>query len=81
MRDFIASSSYFGLVLSLGAYSVGMALNSRFKLAVFNPLLISIVLTILVLITLGIDYETYNASAKFLSYLLTPATVCLAVPL
>ena len=28
-----------------------------------------------------IDYDTYNASAQYLSYLLTPATVCLAIPL
>ena len=27
------------------------------------------------------DYESYENSAQYLSYLLTPATVCLAVPL
>ena len=27
------------------------------------------------------DFESYNRSAKYLSYLLTPATVCLAIPL
>ncbi len=27
------------------------------------------------------DYESYNQSAQYLSYLLTPATVCLAIPL
>lgn len=33
------------------------------------------------LVTAHIDYEVYYAGAKYLSYLLTPATVCLAVPL
>lgn len=28
-----------------------------------------------------IPYESYNEGAKYLSYLLTPATVCLAIPL
>ena len=56
-------------------------LQKKFRLAVFNPLLISIILTILVLVTAHIDYKTYYASAKYLSYLLTPATVCLAIPL
>jgi predicted murein hydrolase (TIGR00659 family) len=56
-------------------------LKKKFKLGLFNPLLVSIVLTIAVLIVAKIDYDTYNASAKYLSWLLTPATVCLAVPL
>ena len=34
-----------------------------------------------VLVVLDIDYEQYNEGAKYISYLLTPATVCLAVPL
>ena len=47
----------------------------------FNPLLISIILVMAVLLIFHVDYETYNEGAKYLSYLLTPATVCLAIPL
>lgn len=47
----------------------------------FNPLLISIFLVIAVLLIFDVDYERYNEGAKYLSYLLTPATVCLAIPL
>ena len=46
-----------------------------------NPLLISIALTIVILLACKVDYKSYNDSAKYLSYLLTPATVCLAIPL
>lgn len=46
-----------------------------------KPLLISIVLVIAFLLVFHVDYESYNLSAKYLSYLLTPATVCLAIPL
>lgn len=60
---------------------VGAALKKKFKLGILNPLLVSIVITILVLLVGKIDYEVYNESAKYLSYLLTPATVCLAIPL
>ena len=59
----------------------GVVLQKRFRLALFNPLLLSVIVTILVLVTAHIDYEVYYAGAKYLSYLLTPATVCLAVPL
>ena len=36
---------------------------------------------IIFLLLTGISYETYQYGAKYLSYLLTPVTVCLAVPL
>ena len=36
---------------------------------------------IVFLVAFDIPYESYNAGAKYLSYLLTPATVCLAIPL
>ena len=43
--------------------------------------MISIFLVIAVLLIFDVDYERYNEGAKYLSYLLTPATVCLAIPL
>lgn len=81
MNDFFQTSVFAGSALSLAAYMVGCFVKKKCKLAVFNPLLISIVISLLVIVTGGIDYETYNGSAKYLSWLLTPATVCLAVPL
>ena len=39
------------------------------------------IITIVVLLVSGVDYEIYNEGAKYLSWLLTPATVCLAIPL
>jgi predicted murein hydrolase (TIGR00659 family) len=81
MNDLFLTSSYAGVVISLIAYMVGVCLKKKFKLGIFNPLLVSIVLTIAVLLVAKIDYDTYNVSAKYLSWMLTPATVCLAVPL
>ncbi len=81
MIEFISNSAFFGAFISVGAYVLGMALQKRFKLAIFNPLFISILCVIAVLLCTGISYKTYNLSAKYLSYFLTPATVCLAIPL
>ena len=81
MKDMLLSSAYFGALISLAAYFVGLQLKKKFHLAILNPLLISVVLVISVLLALDIDYESYNAGAKYLSYLLTPATVSLAIPL
>lgn len=81
MSEWILSSAYFGVVLSIGAFLVGRALQRRFKHPLCNPLLIAIVLVILFLLVFDVDYGTYQSSTKLLSTLLTPATVCLAIPL
>ena len=81
MSDFLSNSAYFGVLISLVSYWLGAILKKRFKSALINPLLISIILTIPSLLVLHIDYSTYYEGAKYLSWLLTPATVALAVPL
>lgn len=81
MTEFILNSAYFGAVLSVGAFLLGRALQKRVKHPLCNPLLIAIVLVILFLLVFDLDYESYQRSARYLSYFLTPATVCLAIPL
>ena len=81
MAEFASSSLFFGAFLSLAAYGVGVFLRSRWKFALFNPLLVAIVLVVVFLVGFKIDYATYMEGARYISYLLTPATVCLAVPL
>jgi len=81
MNDFFGQSAFAGAVLSLTAYFIGVRLKKRFRLAVFNPLLVAIVLTIGVLMAAKVEYVNYCSGAKLLSWLLTPATVCLAIPL
>ena len=81
MKAFLTDSVFFGALLSLAGYELGLILKKRFKLAIFNPLLIASISVIAVLLFLDIDYESYNEGGKYLSYLLTPATVSLAVPL
>ena len=81
MTDFFAESVFFGAVISILAYWIGTAIQKRWKYAIFNPLLIAIVIIILVLMVMGIDYDVYNKGAEYVTYFLTPATVCFAIPL
>ena len=81
MKDFLTNSVFFGAVISLVAYEIGTLLKKKFKLAIFNPLLIAVICVMAVLILFHIDYDTYNEGGQYISYLLTPATVSLAVPL
>lgn len=79
--SFIQESMYFGFVLSLAAYLAGVKLKKKFGWAILNPLLVAVVLVVACLLVFHIDYQDYNESAKYISYLLTPSTVCLAIPL
>lgn len=81
MADFLGNSLFFGVAISLVGYEVGLLLRRKFALAILNPLLIAICCVILFNKALGIPYADYYEGAKYLSYLLTPATVALAVPL
>ena len=81
MKEILCNSAYFGVTVSLIGYGAGIMLKKKFKYAFLNPLLISIIFVIGVVMLCGVDYESYANSAQYLSYLLTPATVCLAVPL
>ena len=81
MNEFFAGSTTIGVVISLAFYYFGIFLKNKFKSSLINPLLISIVLTLCFLLVFRIDYESYNVSGRYLSYLLTPATVSLAIPL
>ena len=81
MKEILCNSAYFGVTVSLIGYGAGIMLKKKFKYAFLNPLLISIIFVIGVVMLCGVDYESYENSAQYLSYLLTPAKVCLAVPL
>ena len=81
MNEILSESVYFGFVATLGAYLLGSWLRKKTGIAVLNPLLTASLLIIAVLLAGRIDYEVYNEGAQYVSYLLTPATVCLAIPL
>ena len=81
MKEFLTTSTYFGVFFCLGAYVLGIAIQKKVRHPLVNGMLIADILVIGVLLLLDIDYEKFQESAQPLSYLLTPATVCLAIPL
>lgn len=77
----LQESVYLGAVVSLGAYYLSLGIKKKWKYAILNPLLITVIFIILFLTAFQINYDTYYEGAKYISYFLTPATVCLAIPL
>lgn len=81
MNDILIESVFFGVGLTLLCFEIGQIAKKKLKIPLFNPILIATVLIIGALLLLDMDYDTYYEGAKYISYLLTPATVCLAIPM
>lgn len=93
MHDLAANVSFFGIFLTGVTYILAIAIQKRFKSSILNPLLVACVLIILLLLVSGIDYNVYlygkpkadgtydGTGAILFQNMLTPTTVCLAIPL
>lgn len=81
MKEVLTQSLFFGMVISLLGYEIGLWVKKKTKLAIANPLLIAVLLIVAFLLAFDIDYEVYENGAKYISFFLTPATVSLAIPL
>ena len=81
MTEFLQNISLFPLLLTLGTFQIGVWCQKKTKLAICNPLLIATLLSIGVLLLTDFDLQVYQAGSSWITWLLTPATVCLAVPL
>lgn len=81
MNDYIAFSAYFGAALTLLVYLLAHRIGAKLHHPLANPMLICLVIMLILLLVLDIDYDAYNQSAQYITYLLTPATACLALPL
>ena len=66
MNQVVINSTTIGIVISVLGYELGMFLKRKFKLAIFNPLLISIIFVIICLGIFNVGYESYNKSAQYL---------------
>ena len=77
----IINSPLFGILLTLVAFETGVLISKKFKYSFLNPLLIGNILIVGFLLITGINLESYNVGGDYLSVMLSPATVVLAVPL
>ena len=81
MTEFLQSISLFPLMLTFGTYQVGVWCQKKTRSPLCNPLLIATVLSVSVLLLTKFDLAVYQSSSAWITWLLTPATVSLAVPL
>ena len=79
MNSFFAESVFFGFVITLLGYMLGLWLNKKIKF--MTPILTAMIAVVAFLLIFDIDVETYQKGGTYISYFLTPATVCLTIPL
>lgn len=79
--EILTESVYLGVLLTIGTYGIGMWLKNKTGWALMNPLLVAIFLCMGFLFLTDTPYEVYADGTEMISYMLTPATICLAVPL
>jgi putative effector of murein hydrolase len=79
---YLAASPLLGLTATLLAYQLAFALYTRSGFnPLVNPVAIAVAVLVLILTVTGTPYQTYFDGAKFVHFLLGPATVALAIPL
>lgn len=79
---YLSTGSLLDLTLTVVAYLIGDWIFHRSgQKALFNPVLLSVLMLVAILGATGMDYQTYFTGAQFVHFLLGPATVALAVPL
>ena len=81
MAEFLSELSLFAVVLTLGTYQIGLWCQKKWKSPLLNPILIAMLLVVGVLLVTGVSNAHYQSGAACFSWLLTPATICLALPL
>ena len=67
MKEALLNSSYFGLILRIFFFMLAVQLKAKFRLAILNPLLVSTIMIVAILVIFQIPYEEYKASANLLS--------------
>jgi len=81
MIEFLEGISLFPMLLTLGAYQVGLWLRKKWDNPICNPIIVALCLVVAVLLLTGFPVESYQSGTVGLTWLITPATVCLALPL
>lgn len=67
------------VLLTFLAFRIGQLIQGKLKSPLCNPILIAVILVLLFLSATGMELATYQAGISVISWLITPATICLAI--
>ena len=82
MNELLSACSCFGLFMAVGSFQLARIINKRAGREICNPLLFATLFCGAVLLGTGTEYDVfYTNGGRTLEFFLTPATICLAIPL
>lgn len=82
MNELLSACSCFGLFMAVGSFQLARIINKRIGREICNPLLFATLFCGAVLLGTGTEYDVfYTNGGRILEFFLTPATICLAIPL
>ena len=79
MRELLTGDTYFFAALTVIIFSLAQLLQKKTRMVILNPIMISAFAIIGFLSAMDISVTVYQGGCRVLSYLLTPATICLAI--
>ena len=79
MIEFVSESTFFGAALTMIVFAFANSLQRKVKIPLLNPILVSAAVIIALLTLLDIPNSVYQSGCHVLTFLLTPATICLAI--
>jgi len=80
MNEILLNKPIISITATITIYVMSFYVSKYIKIPILPPIIISISIISILIIILDIDYQAYNSGAKFLTYMISPATICLAIP-
>ena len=81
MTEFLLSSGYWALLLTVAAYQLGLWVRKKTGSPLLHPILVAVAVIVPFLLLTGLPNDEYQKGMQSISWLLTPCTVCLGIPL
>ena len=81
MLEYLQSLSLLPMVLTVGAFMFGAWVQKKTKCVAFNPIIVAVILVVGFILLTKYPVDDYQTGTKPITWFITPATVCLALPL
>lgn len=77
----ILNTPFFGIILTIASFNLGLFIFKKLKFPILNPLLIGTIIIIFIIEFFNIPLEYYKKGGDMITFFLAPATIALALPL
>lgn len=77
----ILDSPFFGIIITILSFNIGLLIFNKFKLSILNPLFVGVIIVMGIMKIFNIPLDYYKKGGDMMSLFLAPATIALSYPL